>query len=96
MNSLNPEIVVKTAALARLTLNENEQTRMCHDLGKIFALFEAIDRPDITALAPLGHPLGQHQRLREDIAAFTDMKTSIEQNAPAAEDGFITVPKVIE
>lgn len=96
MKSANLEIVAKTATLARLKLSADEQERMSEDFSKILAFFDAINRPEISALAPLGHPLNDTQPLRQDIAVECDMSASIQTNAPAAQDGFITVPKVIE
>ena len=81
MSQLDPATVAKTAHLAQL---------------EIFDLFSAINTPEISATPPLSHPLGDTQRLRPDIAVARDMMPSIEENAPRAEDRFITVPKVIE
>lgn len=96
MSNLDPELIYKTAHLARLTLTPKQQQQMSKDLGNIFELFGAINQPEINQLDPLGHPLEQRQRLREDIAHTQDLSASIAQNAPHAENGFITVPKVIE
>ena len=84
MSQLDPATVAKTAHPAQL------------ELEQIFALFSAINTAEISATPPLSHPLGDTQRLRPDIAIARDMMPSIEENAPRAEDRFITVPKVIE
>ncbi|UJF24289.1 Asp-tRNA(Asn)/Glu-tRNA(Gln) amidotransferase subunit GatC [Suttonella sp. R2A3] len=96
MSNLDRDTIAKTAALARLALSEEQQTRLMQELGDIFDLCETINRDDIRAKAPLAHPLGEKQRLRADEATKRDMHASIAENAPYAEDGFITVPKVIE
>ncbi|MBV7433469.1 Asp-tRNA(Asn)/Glu-tRNA(Gln) amidotransferase subunit GatC [Cardiobacteriaceae bacterium TAE3-ERU3] len=96
MSKLDRDIVTKTAFLARLQLSEQETERLERELGDIFTLCAAIDRDDIRSKAPLAHPLGDTQRLRPDVAIKRDMHASIAQNAPLEEDGFITVPKVIE
>lgn len=96
MSKLDPDIVARTAKLARLALSDAQQNRLCADLGKIFELFAVLDDDNIRSKTPLAHPLGDIQPLREDVAVARDMHASIAENAPYAEDGFITVPKVIE
>lgn len=96
MTKLDRDTVAKTAFLARLKLSEVEIERLERELGDIFTLCATIDRVDISAKAPLAHPLGDTQRLREDTPIKRNMHASIAQNAPLEEDGFITVPKVIE
>lgn len=96
MSQLDPEIIKKTAKLAQLEISEADAQALTRDLDGIFDLFTALDRPDISALAPLGHPLGGAQPLRKDEAVKRELLASIEQNAPLAENDFITVPKVIE
>lgn len=96
MSQLAPETLLKTAKLAKLDLSESETTALQKDLEGIFDLFTALNREDIHALEPLGHPLGETQPLRADQAIKRDLIENIETNAPLAEEGFITVPKVIE
>ena len=93
MSQLDPATVAKTAHLAQLEIEGAELTRLAAELEQIFS---AINTPEISATPPLSHPLGDTQRLRPDIAIARDMMPSIEENAPRAEDRFITVPKVIE
>lgn len=96
MNTLTPEIIEKTAKLAQLHISAEEAKALQADLAAIFPLFDALDKPEISALTPLAHPLGATQRLRTDQALSRDLLATIEQNAPQFENGFITVPKVIE
>ena len=95
MSTLDPEIIAKTATLAQLQLSREELAHMARELHGIFPLFAALDRDDIRALAPLGHPLGEVQPLRDDVALKRELGENIAKNAPLAEEGFITVPKVI-
>ena len=95
MSKISLETVLKTADLARIDVSEKEAQQLQQDLGNILDLFSVLDREDISALSPLGHPLEYSQPLREDVALNKDLAAVIAQNAPLAEDGFITVPKVI-
>ncbi len=96
MTKLTPEAIEKTAQLAQLNISSEEAKALQKDLEAIFSLFDALNREDISALAPLGHPLGGTQPLREDKAVAQNLLNSIEQNAPHFESDFIVVPKVIE
>lgn len=96
MSELSPEMVAGTAKLARLAISDEQKKKLAADLGKIFDLFAVLDDDTVRGKAPLAHPLGDIQPLREDVAVTRDMHASIAENAPYAEDGFITVPKVIE
>ena len=44
----------------------------------------------------MAHPVNAAQRLRADVVTETDERDRIQQNAPAVEDGFYLVPRVIE
>lgn len=96
MDTLTPEIIEKTAKLAQLHISPAEAESLRADLAAIFPLFDALDKAEISALEPLAHPLGATQRLRTDQAVARDLLAVIEKNAPQFENGFITVPKVIE
>lgn len=96
MNTLNTQSLENVAKLAKLALNEQQLNALGGDLNKIFELFSALNKEEISALAPLAHPLEAKQRLRADVSVQKDMHPALEENAPDLEDGFILVPKVIE
>ncbi len=93
---MNEEIILKTAELARLEFDVPARQQLLKELTAIFPLFEAINREEIRALAPLSHPLELSQPLRADVAQPRDMLPSLAENAPDFADSFIKVPKVIE
>ena len=45
---------------------------------------------------PMAHPLNMAQRLRADDVTEADERDFFQENAPATEDGYYLVPKVIE
>ena len=96
MSQLDPATIAKTAALAQLEISETDLPRLAQELGQIFELFNTINTPEISALAPLSHPLELSQPLRPDVAEPRDMLASLAENGPDFADGFIKVPKVIE
>ncbi|MBR1375316.1 MAG: Asp-tRNA(Asn)/Glu-tRNA(Gln) amidotransferase subunit GatC [Cardiobacteriaceae bacterium] len=96
MTNISIDTVFKTANLARIDLSEEEAKQLQEDLGNILNLFSTLNREEISSLPALGHPLEYSQPLRDDVAQNRDLAAVIERNAPLAEDGFITVPKVIQ
>jgi aspartyl-tRNA(Asn)/glutamyl-tRNA(Gln) amidotransferase subunit C len=45
---------------------------------------------------PMAHPLNMSQRLRVDAVTETDERDFVQENAPATENGYYLVPKVLE
>ena len=84
------------ARLARLSLNEAETADARQDLVNIIAMIDEMQTVDTEGIAPMAHPLDATQRLREDrVSEEVDVAT-FQQNAPAAEDGYYLVPRVVE
>jgi aspartyl-tRNA(Asn)/glutamyl-tRNA(Gln) amidotransferase subunit C len=44
----------------------------------------------------MAHPLDAAQRLRPDVVTEPNERDEFQKNAPAVDDGFYLVPKVIE
>jgi len=55
-----------------------------------------MQRIDTAGVAPMAHPLGGHQPLREDRVTETDARERNMMNAPQAADGLFLVPRVVE
>ena len=104
--SLTLEQIHTIARLAKLSLNEEEASRMQQHLNEFFASvvspMQAVDTSNIT---PLAHPVEIFHdvalRLRDDVIDADpltggDKRDAVLANAPAAEHGFFGVPKVIE
>jgi aspartyl-tRNA(Asn)/glutamyl-tRNA(Gln) amidotransferase subunit C len=73
--------------LASLQLDED-------DFDDIVAKLSSI--VDFDDVVPMAHPLNQVQRLRPDVVTQANERDAFQANAPATQDGFYLVPKVIE
>mgnify|MGYP000697551208 FL=1 len=99
--SLTLEQIHTIARLAKLSLNEEEASRMQQHLNEFFASvvspMQAVDTSNIT---PLAHPVEIFHdvalRLRDDVASEPNNREANQRSAPAVEDGLYLVPKVIE
>ncbi|ARU03538.1 aspartyl/glutamyl-tRNA(Asn/Gln) amidotransferase subunit C [Comamonas serinivorans] len=98
--SLTPTDIARIANLARLDLQPEESARMLASLNGFFNIVEAMRAVDTTGVEPLAQPTAAVQdvalRLREDAVSEPDNRTANMRNAPAADQGYFLVPKVIE
>ena len=94
--ALTEHDVARIAQLARIEISESDRRAMVEQLNDIFAMIEKMQKVDTTGVAPMAHPLGGHQRLREDRVTETDAREQNMKNAPQAEDGLFLVPRVVE
>ena len=92
--------VQRIAHLSRLELNQAEAEAVLPQLQAIFSLVEEMQAVDTTGLEPLAHPIlflrDLAQPMRVDQVTESDQRTENMQSAPAQQDGYFLVPKVIE
>ena len=60
------------------------------------AAIEQLGEVDTSAVQPMTAVIPNVLRLREDVVTDGDVRDAVLKNAPQAEQGFFTVPKVIE
>ncbi len=94
--SLSKEQVQHIATLARLQLEEEEFDDVVAKLSSIVDFVAQLQQAMTDAVVPMAHPLNQAQRLRPDRVTEANERDAIQANAPAVQDGFYLVPKVIE
>ena len=94
--ALTPRDVEHIAHLARLEVSDNEIADYVDKLSSIIDLVAELGRLDTTDVVPMAHPLDMAQRLRPDEVTETDHREQYQSNAPATDQGYYLVPKVIE
>jgi aspartyl-tRNA(Asn)/glutamyl-tRNA(Gln) amidotransferase subunit C len=94
--ALDLDQVRRIAHLARIEVTDDEARRTLDQLSDIFAMIEKMRAVDTTGIEPMAHPLGGHQRLRDDVVTESDQRAANLANAPEQQDGLFLVPKVIE
>ncbi len=94
--ALTENDVARIAHLARIEIGDDDRRAMLAQLNDIFTMIEKMQAVDTTGVAPMAHPLGGRQRLREDRAAESDARAANMKNAPEAQDGLFLVPRVVE
>ena len=92
--------VQRIAHLSSLELSQAEAEAVLPQLQAVFALVEEMQAVDTSGLAPLAHPILFFfffaQPLRSDAVTEADHRTENMQSAPAVQDGYFLVPRVIE
>ncbi len=94
--SVDLTTVKKIAGLARIAVSETEAEAMVPELNGILQWVVQLSEVDVTGIEPMTAVIPNKLRLREDIVNDGDMRDRVLANAPQAEHGFFTVPKVIE
>ncbi len=94
--SLDNATVAKIARLARLRIDEAALAPMAKELNGILDFVAQLEQVDVTGVAPMTSTVAMKLRWRADEVTDGGNAEKVTQNAPNAESGFFTVPKVIE
>lgn len=99
--SVTREEVAKIASLARIKMGDAELERMVPELNGILKWVEQLGEVDCSGVEPMTAVIENHLRLRDDVVDADPLtaggrREDVLANAPAAENGFFGVPKVIE
>ncbi len=96
MAHISREEVERIAALARLSLSNDEAERMATELDTILGYVETLAEVDTAGIAPTSHVIPLPTPLREDRGGPSlDPEVAV-ANAPEREGTAFVVPKVIE
>ncbi len=88
--------VRRVAHLARLAVSEDELPALQGELNAILAFVEQLSAIDVSSIEPMTSVVPMSLPLREDVVSDGHYPDKILANAPEAEGGFFTVPKVVE
>lgn len=94
--SVDSATVRRIAGLARIAITDDEAARLAPELDNILGWIEQLGEVDTSGVAPMTAVIPNHLRLRDDIVTDGNIRDAVLANAPEAEHGFFTVPKVIE
>jgi len=94
--AIDRDEIARIAHLARLEVGAEAAAGAAGELSKILDFVGRMNAVDTTGVTPMAHPLDASQRLREDQITESDRRADFQAGAPAVEDGFYLVPKVIE
>jgi aspartyl-tRNA(Asn)/glutamyl-tRNA(Gln) amidotransferase subunit C len=93
---VNAMLVQQLADLARLEFSEQEKKEIQGDLQRMITFVEKLNELDTTHVKPLLHLTADRNVLREDIVVPSITREEGLKNAPAANEQYFKVPKVIK
>jgi aspartyl-tRNA(Asn)/glutamyl-tRNA(Gln) amidotransferase subunit C len=94
--SLDKATVAKIAHLARIHVPEQDLEPLAGELSTILDWVEQLAEVDTDGVAPMTSVVEIAARWRADEVNDGDCAEDVLANAPEAEMGFYTVPKVME
>lgn len=93
---ISKEEVLHVAKLARLKLSDSEAEALSKDMESIIGFADKLNELDTEGIVPTAHAIPMSNAFREDVVKPSYPCEDMLKNAPAAEDGGYTVPKVVE
>ena len=93
---ITDETVRYAAALAKLTISEDDMEKAAKDLDHILEYIETMNGLDTEGVEPMSHVLPMKNVFREDEVTNQDNREELLRNAPKRIDGSFAVPKTIE
>jgi aspartyl-tRNA(Asn)/glutamyl-tRNA(Gln) amidotransferase subunit C len=94
--SVDSATVKRVARLARLKVSDEDVPRLAGELNSILAFVEQLNEVDVSNVEPLTSVVSQAMKMRDDVVTDGGYARDVTRNAPASEDDFFMVPKVVE
>jgi aspartyl-tRNA(Asn)/glutamyl-tRNA(Gln) amidotransferase subunit C len=94
--AVDADTVRRVAHLARIAVAEDEVAGLQGELNAILAFVEQLGEVDVAGVEPMTSVTPMAMKMREDKVTVGNIADDILRNAPAHEDHFFVVPKVVE
>jgi aspartyl-tRNA(Asn)/glutamyl-tRNA(Gln) amidotransferase subunit C len=94
--SVDAATVRRIAHLARIAVAEDEIEHLQGELNAILAWVEQLSEVDVESVEPMTSVAPMAMKKRADVVTDGGIAEDIVKNAPASEDNFFLVPKVVE
>jgi aspartyl-tRNA(Asn)/glutamyl-tRNA(Gln) amidotransferase subunit C len=88
--------VRRIARLARIKVSDAEAKALENELSGIFEWIKQLDEVDTDAVEPMTRVVAMTLKKRSDEVTAGGIADEVVANAPAADDHFFLVPKVVE
>ena len=94
--SVDTATVRRIAHLARIAVKDDEGEPLKDELNGILAFVEQLSEVNVEGVEPMTSVMPMAMKKREDVVTDGGIADDIVKNAPATEDHFFLVPKVVE
>jgi aspartyl-tRNA(Asn)/glutamyl-tRNA(Gln) amidotransferase subunit C len=94
--SVDQKTVRRIAHLARIAVTEEDVPHLQGELNAILSFVEQLNEVNVGGVEPMTSVTPMTMKKRQDGVTDGECAEKILRNAPAREDDFFVVPKVIE
>ena len=94
--SVDAATVRRIAHLARIAVDEAEVPALQGELNAILAFVEQLSEVNVDGVEPMTSVTPMKMKKRPDVVNDGGIADEVIANAPASEDHFFLVPKVVE
>ena len=94
--SIDNQTVRKVSKLAKIKINEKEETRFIEELNNILGWVDELKKVDTEQIEPMLSVFNESMVMRKDEVSSKISDELVLKNAPESKSGFFVVPKVIE
>lgn len=94
--SVDTATVRRIAHLARIAVEDGEVEKMRAEINAILAFVAQLSEVDVEGVAPMTSVMPMAMKKRADVVTDGGIPEIVVGNAPASEDHFFLVPKVVE
>ncbi len=94
--SVDADTVRRIAHLARIAVADGEVENLRAELNAMLAFVEQLQEVNVAGVEPMTSVTPMAMKKRADVVTDGGIAEDIVKNAPASEDHFFLVPKVVE
>ena len=94
--SVDAKTVKRVAHLARIALPEDDVLRMQGEINAILGFVEQLNEVNVEGVEPMTSVTPMAMKKRQDVVTDGGIAGKVVANAPASEDSYFMVPKVVE
>ena len=94
--SVDAATVRRIAHLARIAVPESEIAHLQGELNAMLAFVEQLQEVNVEGVEPMTSVTPMAMKKRHDVVTDGEIAEDVVKNAPASEDYFFLVPKVVE
>ncbi|GLS19002.1 aspartyl/glutamyl-tRNA(Asn/Gln) amidotransferase subunit C [Labrys miyagiensis] len=94
--SVDAATVKRIARLARIAVAEQDVPHLQGELNAILDFVAQLDEVDVAGIEPMTSVTPMVMKKRQDVVTDGNIAAKIVANAPAREDNYFLVPKVVE
>lgn len=93
--SVDKKTVRRIARLSRIAVTDDEIPRLQDNLNAILDFVAQLNEVDVRGVEPMTSVMPMQMRMRPDVVTDGEIADQIVANAPASDERYFVVPKVI-